>query len=110
MILARVARPYITESRESLHLYTANKAVSCVLGKVGQPRMAPKDEQLMAIQHVLTAYRHIADLQATFVHGVATYPIFLRVIIFLREACRVVVGLLLRRRSIHHCNNAGAFE
>ena len=26
--------------------------MSCVLGKVGKPRMALKDEQAMAIQHV----------------------------------------------------------
>ena len=32
-----------------------NKAVSCALCKVGKPRMALKDEQLMAIQHIYTA-------------------------------------------------------
>ena len=130
--LVRVARPYIasfpgprregekglgtrldhTRGSHYIHVQPSSfsKAVSCALGKVGKPRMAPKDEQLMAIQHVCTAYHRIADLQATFEHGVATYPIFLRVIICLREACRVIVGLLLRKRSIHHCNSAGAFD
>ena len=31
-----------------------NKGVSCALGKVGKPRMALKDEQLMALQHIYT--------------------------------------------------------
>jgi len=80
-----------------------NKAVSCAFGKVGKPRTALKDEQLIAIQHVyvcmatdrydkytcMSSYRlylclastsekqkwHfiIADLQATFLHGVAAH-------------------------------------
>jgi len=45
LILVRVARPYITESWELLHLQDA-------FGKVGKPGMVLKDEQLMAIQHV----------------------------------------------------------
>jgi len=32
-----------------------NKAMLCALSKVGKPRMAPKDEKLMAIQHIYMA-------------------------------------------------------
>jgi len=32
-----------------------NKAMLCAFGKVGKPRMALKEEQLMAIQHVYMA-------------------------------------------------------
>jgi len=45
-----------------------NKAVLCALGKVGKPRMALKDEQLMAIQHIymsrmcLYGYRQIRQV------------------------------------------------
>jgi len=78
--LVRVARPYIASfpgprrggekglgtrldhtllnhGSRYIHVQPSSfsKAVSCALGKVGKPRMAPKDEQLMAIQHVYTA-------------------------------------------------------
>ena len=38
-----------------MQLCSFSKAVSCALGKVGRPRMALKDKQLMATQHVYMA-------------------------------------------------------
>jgi len=100
-----------------------NKAVSCALSKVGNSRMALKDKQLFAIQHIYTArmcgmatdrygkytckslivcicalhpfgkaevaYRH-ADLQATFLHGVAAHCIciFLRIFLHVIIICK----------------------
>jgi len=46
---------HYTESRNLHPAYFVQQIVSCALGKGGIPRMAPKDEQLIAIQHVYTA-------------------------------------------------------
>jgi len=57
--------------------------MSCTLGKVGKPRVALKDKQLMAIQHIYSCLastlerqkQHIAimDWQAMVLHGVAAH-------------------------------------
>ena len=55
VILVRVARHCITESRESLHLDAAlfiQQSLSVALCKVGKPGMAPTEVKMMAIQHV----------------------------------------------------------
>ena len=42
-----------------------NKAVLCALRKVGKSRMAVKDEQVMAIQHIYTARTYLFAMNLT---------------------------------------------
>jgi len=51
-----------------LHLHAAssfNKTVLCAVGRIGKSRMAVKDEQLIAIQHIYTARMHLYGVNPT---------------------------------------------
>ena len=55
VIVVRVARHCITESRESFHLDAAlfsQQSLSVALCKVGKPGMAPTEVKMMAILHI----------------------------------------------------------
>ena len=68
VILVCVAPPYLL-IHVSRYIYmqpsSFNKPVLCANGKIGKSRMAVKDEQVMAIQHIYTARTYLFAMNLT---------------------------------------------